>query len=217
MGVNMPDNESEGKVFDKSLSFSKSNRRDDDSPQNEPMKSDGSWEAYSKYITPDPQKAKIEKARVERPSKTEYYLGIAEAVSKRSTCLRIRYGSVIVKNDRIISTGYNGAPKDRPNCCDLGECYRKKHNIQHMTRYETCSSVHSEMNAIIAGTFHEMNGATLYLCGIDVDNDEYVEADCCMMCRRAIINAGIINVVFRTANGGIKKIKTSEWDNNVNY
>ena len=152
-----------------------------------------------------------------RPSKDEYYLNIAKSVSERSTCLRIRYGSVIVKNDRIISTGYNGAPKGRTNCCDIGECYRKKHNIQHMTRYETCLSVHSEMNAIIAGAFHEMNESTLYLCGIDVDTNKYVEADCCMMCKRAIINAGITDVVFRTSNGDIKKVKTSEWDNAIKY
>lgn len=209
MGVNIPENKSEGSSFESALGFHEADR------EKKPLtESTGEWErVVDKYIV----QTGVQKPVASRPSKIEYYLKMAETVSTRSTCLRIRYGSVIVKNDRIISTGYNGSPKGRPNCCDIGECYRKKHNIPHMTRYETCASVHSEMNAIISGTFHEMNDSTLYLCGIDVDSNKYVEADCCMMCKRAIINAGIKNVIFRTATGGYREIDVSDWNNDSNY
>ena len=152
-----------------------------------------------------------------RPSKDEYYLGIAEAVSARSTCLRIHYGSIICNNDRIVSSGYNGAPMGAPNCDEIGECYRVKNNIPHFTRYETCQSVHSEMNAIINASRTDMLGGTLYLVGKDVSSGSYVEGDCCPMCRRAVINAGISQVVFRTKDGGIRKVNVSDWTNNCMF
>ena len=152
-----------------------------------------------------------------RPSKDEYYLGIAEAVSARSTCLRIHYGSIICNNDRIVSSGYNGAPMDAPNCDEVGECYRVKNNIPHFTRYETCQSVHSEMNAIINASRTDMIGGTLYLIGKDVSSGSYVEGDCCPMCRRAVINAGISQVVFRTKDGGIRKVNVSDWTNDCMF
>lgn len=152
-----------------------------------------------------------------RISKDEYYLGIAEAVSRRSTCLRIHYGSVMVKHDRIISTGYNGSPTGAPNCDEIGECYRVKNNIPHFTRYETCESVHSEMNAIINASRPDMIDSTLYLVGKDVSSETFVEADCCPMCRRAIINAGIKQVVFRTKDGGMRKIDVSSWKNECGF
>ena len=152
-----------------------------------------------------------------RPSKDEYYLGIAEAVSARSTCLRIHYGSIICNNDRIVSSGYNGAPMGAPNCDEVGECYRVKNNIPHFTRYETCQSVHSEMNAIINASRTDMLGGTLYLVGKDVSSGSYVEGDCCPMCRRAVINAGISRVVFRTKDGGIRKVNVSDWTNDCMF
>jgi dCMP deaminase len=152
-----------------------------------------------------------------RISKDEYYLGIAEAVSRRSTCLRIHYGSVMVKHDRIISTGYNGSPTGAPNCDEIGECYRVKNNIPHFTRYETCESVHSEMNAIINASRPDMIDSTLYLVGKDASSETFVEADCCPMCRRAIINAGIKQVVFRTKDGGMRKIYVSSWKNECGF
>lgn len=152
-----------------------------------------------------------------RPSKDEYYLGIAEAVSARSTCLRIHYGSIICNNDRIVSSGYNGAPMGAPNCDEVGECYRVKNNIPHFTRYETCQSVHSEMNAIINASRTDMLGSTLYLVGKDVSSGSYVEGDCCPMCRRAVINAGISQVVFRTKDGGIRKVNVSDWTNDCMF
>lgn len=135
---------------------------------------------------------------MERPNKVDYYLDIADAVSRRGTCIRRRYGSVIVKNDQIVSTGYNGAPRGRQNCCDVGECWRAAHNIPHGTNYNLCRAVHSEENAIIAAGRENCIGATLYLCGREVDTGEIiVHADSCMMCKRAIINAGITRVIIR--------------------
>ena len=136
-----------------------------------------------------------------RISKDEYYLEIAETVAKRSTCLRTHYGSVIVKNDRIVSTGYNGAPHGRKNCDEIGHCYRIENNIPHFTRYETCRSCHSEMNAIISASKEEMLGATLYLVGIDMKTGKDVtNARPCSLCKRCIINAGIETVVVRSEN-----------------
>ena len=126
-----------------------------------------------------------------RPSKDEYYLKIAEAVMARSTCLRRQYGSVIVKNDEIIATGYNGAPRDEENCCDIGYCWRKEHNIPRYEDYSRCKSVHSEANAIISASRRDMQGATLYLASSEPN------AEPCDMCRRLIKNAGISKVVTR--------------------
>lgn len=85
-----------------------------------------------------------------RITKDEYYLSIAASVAKRSTCLRRQYGAVIIKNDEIISTGYNGAARGEPNCCDTGECWREANNIPHGEQYEKCVAVHAEQNAIIS-------------------------------------------------------------------
>ena len=87
-----------------------------------------------------------------RRDKINYYLDLADVVSQRSTCLRRRYGAVIVKNDEVISTGYVGAPRGRKNCSDLGFCIRQKLNIPRGERYELCRSVHAEANAINAGS-----------------------------------------------------------------
>ena len=128
-----------------------------------------------------------------RISKKEYYLGIALAVAKRSTCLRRQYGAVIVKNDEIISTGYNGAPRGEQNCCDINYCWREANNVPHGEKYEACKSVHAEQNAIISASRKDMIGATLYLAGID--NGKVIKASPCDICRRMIINAGIERVV----------------------
>ena len=86
---------------------------------------------------------------MQRPNKDDYFLGIAEAVAKRSTCIRRQYGAVIAKNDVIVSTGYNGSPRNATNCCDTGECWREANGIPHGERYEMCQAVHAEANAII--------------------------------------------------------------------
>ena len=100
---------------------------------------------------------------MKRIDKENYYLDIAETVLERSTCLRRCYGAIIVKNDEIVSTGYNGAPRGRKNCMDLGYCTREAMNVPSGERYELCRSVHAEMNAIISAARRDTLGATLYL------------------------------------------------------
>lgn len=145
-----------------------------------------------------------------RPSKIDYYLAMAEVASTRGTCLRRRFGSVIVKDDRIVSTGYVGAPSGRKNCCDIGYCFRQQNNIPQGTMYERCRSSHSEMNAIINASKEEMKDATLYLVGVEPDG-KYTKADCCAMCKRAIINSGISKVVARQSATEFKEIDVNDW------
>ncbi|MEG1783072.1 MAG: deaminase [Oscillospiraceae bacterium] len=150
-----------------------------------------------------------------RQNKINYYLDIAETVLARGTCLRRNYGAIIVKNDEIISTGYVGAPRGRKNCCDIGKCIRQELNIPRGERYEVCRSVHAEANAIISAPRHEMMGATMYLCGKEMDTGEYVKnANSCSMCKRMIINAGIKNVIVRDTKETFRVIDVeSEWVN----
>ena len=131
-----------------------------------------------------------------RVSKENYYLNIAQTVATRSTCLRKNYGAIIVKNDNIVSTGYNGAPRGRKNCSDIGECMRDKLNIPRGERYELCRAIHAEANAIIAASREEMIDSTLYMACIDAKTGELTpNTSSCMMCKRLIINAGISKVV----------------------
>ena len=152
---------------------------------------------------------------MERVSKHNYYLDIAQTVSERSTCLRKHYGSIIVKNDSIVSTGYNGAPRGRKNCSDLGNCYRDKMNVPRGERYELCRSVHSEANAIIAAPRDQMIGATLYMCCTDPSTGEIVGGTTsCMMCKRLVINAGIEKVYVRETKDKYTVYNVSEWIEN---
>lgn len=129
-----------------------------------------------------------------RKSKRNYYLDIALKVAERSTCLRRQYGAVIVNNDEIVATGYNGSPREESNCCDDGICARE--NIEHGTRYEICKSVHAEMNAIISASRKDMIGGTIYIAGME--NGKEIIALPCDICRRLIANAGIKYVKERT-------------------
>ncbi|NFH89085.1 cytidine deaminase [Clostridium botulinum] len=152
---------------------------------------------------------------MERIIKENYYLDIAETVLERGTCLRRNYGSIIVKNDEIISTGYTGAPRGRNNCIDINSCIREKLQVPRGTHYELCRSVHSEANAIISASRRDMIGATLYLVGRDAKTREYVEnANSCSMCKRLIINAGISYVVIRKDKENYLKIDVEEWIQN---
>ena len=135
---------------------------------------------------------------MDRIDKENYYLDIAETVLERSTCLRRCYGAIIVKNDEIVSTGYNGAPRGRKNCMDLGFCAREALNIPSGERYELCRSVHAEANAIISAPRREVLGATLYMVCRDPETGALIpNSTSCSMCRRLIINAGIARVVIR--------------------
>ena len=150
-----------------------------------------------------------------RPSKTEYYLEIAEVVAKRGTCLRRNFGAVVVNDDQIISTGYAGAPRGVENCIDIGECYRKEKKIKEGQRYELCRSVHAEMNAIIHASRRQLMNGTLYLVGISKDSGEYVQnAEPCKMCKRMIINAGIENVFIKRGKNDIIEMKVFDWIKN---
>ena len=147
-----------------------------------------------------------------RVSKENYYLDIAQTVSERSTCLRKSYGAIIVKNDSIISTGYNGSPRGRQNCSDLGHCTRNKLGIPRGERYELCRSVHAEANAIIAAPRDQMLDSTLYMVCVNPENGELEPGTCsCMMCKRMIINAGIKTVIIRETADTYTVIDTASW------
>ena len=150
-----------------------------------------------------------------RRDKMNYYLDIAEIVMERTTCLRRKYGAIIVKNDQIISTGYVGAPRGRANCSDVGVCTRERLNIPRGERYEMCRSVHAEANAIISASRNDMLGGTLFLVGKEVSTGELIaNANSCSMCKRMIINAGIEKVVIRDTADEYRVINVQEWIDN---
>ena len=152
---------------------------------------------------------------MERTDKHNYYLNMADTALQRATCLRRKFGAVIIKNDTIVSTGYCGAPRGRKNCSDLGYCERERQNVPRGERYELCRSVHAEQNAIIAAGRDKTIGATLYLVGRDAKTNELVpNTDCCSMCKRVVINAGIEKVVFRITDTEYKIINVSDWVTN---
>ena len=149
---------------------------------------------------------------MERISKENYYLDIAETVLERATCLRRLYGAIIVKNDEIISTGYNGAPRGRKNCVDMGFCTREAMQVPRGQRYELCRSVHAEANAIISASRRDMVGSTLYLVGKDAQSGELLgDATSCAMCRRQVINAGISKVVIRKTDTEFEVVDVQDW------
>ena len=205
MGVNIKDNTSEGAAFEQALAFAnKEKHKSVVHPKKVDEKLDN-----RECVCSTPTKSKAS-----RPSKTEYYLGIAKAVAQRGTCLRRKFGAIIVKDDRIVSTGYVGAPRGRINCCDRGKCFRMENNIPSGTRYELCRSTHAEMNAIINASKEEMEGATMYLVGIENDGSYTKNADCCSMCKRVVINSGIEKVIIATGEGKHKCINVTEWITN---
>ena len=150
----------------------------------------------------------------QRISKENYYLNIAETVLERATCLRRVFGAIIVKNDEIISTGYNGAPRGRRNCVDMGFCTREAMKVPRGERYELCRSVHAEANAIISAARRDMVGGTLYLVGRNAQTGELLhDATSCAMCRRMVINAGLSKVIIRTAASEFSVVDVQDWVN----
>ncbi|HCA56318.1 MAG: cytidine deaminase [Acutalibacteraceae bacterium] len=150
-----------------------------------------------------------------RTDKINYYLDIAETVLERGTCLRRNYGAIIVKNDAIISTGYVGAPRGRQNCIDMGVCVRETLKVPRGERYELCRSVHAEQNAIINAAREDMIGATMFLVGKDAKTGAYVENACaCSLCKRMIINAGIIKLIIRNNKTHYTEINVADWVSN---
>ncbi len=150
-----------------------------------------------------------------RKDKINYYLDIAQSVSERSTCLRRHYGCVIVKNDEIISTGYNGAPRGRKNCDELGYCYREKMDIPRGERYELCRSVHAEQNAIISAARRDLIGSVMYIVGVNAkDGTIEPNSTSCKMCKRVVINSGIDKIIVREPNNEYSIYKVEDWINN---
>ncbi len=150
-----------------------------------------------------------------RIDKNNYYLNIAEEVSKRGTCLRRNFGAVIIKNDEIISTGYVGAPRGRKNCCDLKFCLREKMSVPRGERYELCRSVHAEQNAIISAARKDLINSTLFLVGKEYGTDNYVaNARPCALCKRMIINAGIKEIIIRNNKNDYTVIDVNEFIEN---
>jgi dCMP deaminase len=149
---------------------------------------------------------------MKRRDRINYYLDIAQVVSERATCLRRKFGAIIVHNDEIISTGFVGAPRRRENCCDRGVCLREELKIPKGQQYEKCRSVHAEANCIISAARRDMLGSTLYLACIDTATgqiDGNVEP--CSMCKRLIINAGISTVIVRATNDEYRSFRVEKW------
>ena len=152
---------------------------------------------------------------MDRIDKENYYLDIAQTVLERSTCLRRWYGAIIVRNDEIVATGYNGAPRGRANCNEQGYCIREQLRVPRGERYELCRSVHAEANAIISAARNECIGGTLYLVGRDAATGKLLpDATSCSMCRRIIINAGLSRVVIRRTEREYDVVDVQEWIEN---
>ena len=146
-----------------------------------------------------------------RIDKNNYYLDLAASALERSTCIRRKWGAIIVKDDEILSTGYNGAPRGRKNCSDLGKCIREELKIPRGERYELCRSVHAEQNAIISASRKDMIGSTLYIVGVDAKTNKYVEKSMpCSMCKRFIINSGIKTIIIRDTKTKYRTIEVQE-------
>jgi len=146
-----------------------------------------------------------------RITKDEYYIQIANDLMLRSTCLRRHFGALIVNDDEIIATGYNGAPRNTMSSLEHGFCWRKEHNIQPGKNYELCRSVHAEQNAMIQASRRDMIGGTLYLVGENPDGAP-CDAFPCVVCLRMIINAGIVRLVYRKSNGELSvALPQEEW------
>lgn len=139
--------------------------------------------------------------RMERASKIDTYLNCAEVFAYRSTCIKRKYGAVIVKDDAVISTGYNGSPRGMENCCDLGTCPRLERNMHQGEGYGICRAIHAEANALLNCSRQQTIGADLYLVGIDPANNTIYKANPCPVCARLMIQAGINNVYMRIGEG----------------
>ena len=150
-----------------------------------------------------------------RISKVDTYLNCAEVFAYRSTCIKRKYGAVIVKDDVVISTGYNGAPRGFENCCDLGECPRMERDMHQGDGYGICRAVHAEANALLNCSRQQTIGADLYLTGVNPSDNSIHKAKPCPLCARTIIQAGIRNVYLRVGDGAdnyeVKAAIELEW------
>ena len=136
-----------------------------------------------------------------RISKIDAYLNCAENFAYRSTCLKRKYGAVLVKDDAVISTGYNGSPRGFENCCDIGSCPRIEQNLHQGQGYGMCRAVHAEANALVNCSREQTMGADLYLAGVNPGDCSVHRAKPCPLCARMIIQAGIQSVLLRVGEG----------------
>jgi len=143
----------------------------------------------------------------QRPTWDEYFIEIAKMVSTRATCLRRYYGAVIVRDNIIVSTGFNGSPRGEANCIDSGRCIREELKIPKGERYELCVAVHAEQNAIINGDPVKMRGASIYVAGFNADGS-LASGSPCLLCRRMVRNALLDRIVYLNEEG--KRI-VCEW------
>lgn len=136
-----------------------------------------------------------------RVSKVDTYLNCAEVFAYRSTCLKRKYGAVIVKDDAVISTGYNGAPRGFDSCFELGYCPRIDRNMHQGEGYGICRAIHAEANALLNCSRQQTLGADMYIVGINPSDNSIHKAKPCPLCARTIIQAGIRNVYLRVGEG----------------
>lgn len=136
-----------------------------------------------------------------RISKVDAYLNCAETFAFRSACIKRKYGAVIVKDDAVISTGYNGSPRGLETCCDLGKCPRIEKDVHQGEGYGICRAIYVEANALLNCSRQRTLGADLYLTGINSRDNSIHRAKPCPLCARSIIQADIKNVILRTGEG----------------
>ena len=150
-----------------------------------------------------------------RPSKDEYYVSIAKGISSRSTCRSAKFGAILIKDDQIIATGYNGAPRKTADCYTRGDCLRRKLNIPSGERYELCRSIHAEMNCIInaARSGVSLLGSNLYIFGLRISGNEEIQINAipCFICKKMIINAGIEKVISGGRDNNLLVFEVDSW------
>ena len=143
-----------------------------------------------------------------RPSKDIYYSNVAKEVSTTSTCLVSKYGCIIVKNDRIISSGYNGAPRKVKNCIDTGACIR---NLTGLSRYNQCRAVHAEANALLHANYDDLFDSVMYIARGESSKSSHDKVEPCLNCKRLIINAKITKVICREDDGNLVECLPENW------
>ena len=150
-----------------------------------------------------------------RVSKINTYLNCAEVFAYRSTCIKRKYGAVLVKDDVVISTGYNGAPRGFDNCCDIGKCPRIERDMHQGEGYGICRAVHAEANALLNCSRQHTIDSDLYLVGINPEDHSIHKAKPCPLCARMIIQAGVRNVIMRVGESAedyiVVPAKSLEW------
>lgn len=143
-------------------------------------------------------------------------MNIAKEVAARATCFRMHHGAIIVSDDQIIATGYNGAPRKTKDCLERNNCMRNELGILSGQRYEICRSVHSEQNAIInaARAGVSLKDGTMYLYSARImenSNESPIDAYPCFICKKMIINSGIKYLIVHQSNGKLKKYDVEKW------